>query len=56
MHACVAMTLTYKLNDYGGVDNCTLCDEYSQVNDYTRSDGRAVLLCPKCEKRNTNNG
>ena len=45
------MRYTYELQSYGGVDSCELCDETAPVYDYTRSDGKASLICHNCAKR-----
>lgn len=48
----MTIPFTYSFNGFGGYDNCTLCDEEGHVNDYTRlADGKAVMLCKVCEKR-----
>jgi len=40
---------TYRLDDFGGVDNCTFCDVFEPVNEYTRlEDGWVVQMCSAC--------
>ena len=41
----------YSFSGYGGVENCSDCDEFDQVNEYDRDDGLVVFLCKKCEDR-----
>ena len=41
----------YSFSGYGGVENCTQCDNFSQVNEYDREDGLVVWFCKKCEDR-----
>jgi hypothetical protein len=44
------MTHTYTMVEFGGVDNCTLCDTKAEVYEYNRSDGRVVFVCRRCQK------
>lgn len=40
---------TYRLEDFGGVENCTVCDVFEPVNEYTRlEDSRVMMLCSAC--------
>jgi hypothetical protein len=39
----------YSFSGYGGVSNCSICDNDTQVNEYDRRDGLVVFLCKKCE-------
>jgi hypothetical protein len=43
------MSVTYTYLDFGGVDNCTLCDTNAEVYEYKRNDGKAVLICRRCQ-------
>lgn len=38
----------YKLVDFGGVDNCARCDQYTHVWEFDREDGLVVALCETC--------
>jgi hypothetical protein len=38
----------YKLVDFGGVDNCAKCDQFTHVWEFDRSDGAVVALCEVC--------
>lgn len=40
-----AMKHTYSFDGYGGFSNCGICDDDTQVNEYTRNDGLVVFLC-----------
>ena len=37
--------------DYGGVDNCSQCDRFTEVNDYRRDDDFVVGLCKAREDK-----
>jgi hypothetical protein len=42
----------YSFSGYGGVENCSDCDDFTQVNEYDRQDdGLVVFLCKRCEDR-----
>ena len=41
----------YSFSGYGGVENCSDCDSFTQVNEYDREDGLVVFFCKKCEDR-----
>jgi hypothetical protein len=41
----------YSFSGYGGVENCSQCDDFTQVNEYDREDGLVVHFCKKCEDR-----
>jgi hypothetical protein len=41
----------YSFSGYGGVENCSQCDDFTQVNEYDREDGLVVWFCKKCEDR-----
>jgi hypothetical protein len=42
----------YSFSGYGGVMNCTDCDDFTQVNEYDRQeDGSVVWLCSSCENK-----
>jgi hypothetical protein len=41
----------YSFSGYGGVENCSQCDDFNQVNEYDREDGLVVWFCKKCEDR-----
>jgi hypothetical protein len=41
----------YSFSGYGGVENCSDCDDFTQVNEYDRDDGLVVFFCNKCEDR-----
>jgi hypothetical protein len=38
----------YKLVEFGGVDNCAKCDQFTHVWEMERSDGRVIALCEVC--------
>lgn len=41
---------TYRLDGYGGVSNCDLCDIFDPVYEYTRlEDGRVMFMCKDCQ-------
>ncbi len=44
-------TAKYDFGGYGGVNNCTMCDDFHHVNEYTRDDGLVVWFCTKCEDK-----
>jgi len=42
----------YSFSGYGGVMNCTDCDDFTQVNEYDRQEhGSVVWLCNSCENK-----
>ena len=42
----------YSFSGYGGVENCSDCDDFTQVNEYDRQhDGLVMWFCKKCEDR-----
>ena len=42
----------YSFSGYGGVENCSDCDDFDQVNEYDRQDdGAVVWFCKRCEDR-----
>jgi hypothetical protein len=42
----------YSFSGYGGVMNCSDCDDDTQVNEYDRLfDGLVVWFCNKCEDK-----
>ena len=41
----------YSFSGYGGVENCSDCDDFTQVNEYDRDDGLIVFFCKRCEDR-----
>jgi hypothetical protein len=41
----------YSFSGYGGVENCSDCDDFTQVNEYDRDDGLIVFFCKRCEYR-----
>ena len=42
----------YSFSGYGGVENCSDCDDFTQVNEYDRQDdGLVMFLCKRCEDR-----
>jgi hypothetical protein len=44
-------THQYSFSGYGGVTNCSICDDFTQANEYDRRDGLVVFLCKACEDR-----
>lgn len=45
------MSHRYSFSGYGGVMNCSICDDDTQTNEYDRDDGLVVWLCGKCEDK-----
>ena len=43
--------MTYTFQDFGGVDNCAKCDQYTEVNEWLRNDGKSLLFCRTCRPR-----
>jgi hypothetical protein len=41
----------YSFSGYGGVQNCTKCDDFTQTNEYDRRDGAVVWFCNSCADR-----
>ena len=41
----------YSFSGYGGVMNCSDCDNETHVNEYDRDDGLVVWFCQRCENR-----
>jgi hypothetical protein len=41
----------YSFSGYGGVENCSDCDDFTQVNEYDRDDSLVVFFCKRCEDR-----
>jgi hypothetical protein len=41
----------YSFSGYGGVENCSDCDDFTQVNEYDRDDQLVVFFCKRCEDR-----
>jgi len=41
----------YSFSGYGGVMNCSDCDDFNQVNEYDREDGLVVFFCNNCENK-----
>jgi hypothetical protein len=41
----------YSFSGYGGVENCSDCDDFTQVNEYDRDDGLVCWFCKRCEDR-----
>ena len=39
----------YSFSGFGGVMNCTSCDNDTMVNEYDREDGLVVWFCKRCE-------
>jgi len=37
--------------DYGGIDNCSQCDQFQEINEYNRDDGLLVAFCKSCEDK-----
>jgi hypothetical protein len=37
--------------DFGGVDNCSRCDLFTEVNEYRQDDDLIVGLCKSCEDK-----
>jgi hypothetical protein len=44
-------THQYSFSGYGGVQNCTECDDFTQTNEYDRRDGAVVWFCNPCSDR-----
>jgi hypothetical protein len=42
------MSHRYEFGYYGGVTNCSICDKYTETNEYNRDDGLVVFLCKVC--------
>ena len=41
---------TYRMDGYGGVDNCSACDEFEPVHEFCRlEDGRVMFFCKDCQ-------
>lgn len=38
----------YKFVGFGGVDNCSKCDDFTHVDEYDRSDGAVTMFCRSC--------
>ena len=45
----------YKLVEFGGVDNCAKCDQFTHIWDMERNDGHIVGLCEVCRDLVTRN-
>ena len=45
----------YKLVEFGGVDNCARCDQFTHVWEMERSDGAVLALCEVCRDLVTRN-
>jgi hypothetical protein len=42
----------YSFSGYGGVENCSDCDAFTQVNEYDRiHDGAVLFFCNRCENK-----
>jgi hypothetical protein len=42
----------YSFSGYGGVENCSDCDAFTQVNEYDRlHDGAILFFCNRCENK-----
>jgi hypothetical protein len=42
----------YSFSGYGGVENCSDCDSFAQVNEYDRiHDGAVLFFCKNCENK-----
>jgi hypothetical protein len=41
----------FKFIDYGGIDNCSQCDQFQEINDYRRDDDLLVAFCKACEDK-----
>jgi hypothetical protein len=42
----------YSFSGYGGVENCSECDLFVQVNEYDRiHDGAVLFFCKNCENK-----
>ena len=42
----------YSFSGYGGVENCSDCDAFVQVNEYNRlHDGAVMFFCKNCENK-----
>jgi len=39
---------SYTFDGFGGVDNCAKCDDFTHVDEFTRSDGAVTALCKSC--------
>jgi len=37
--------------DYGGIDNCSQCDQFQEINEYRRDDDLLVAFCKSCEDK-----
>jgi hypothetical protein len=40
----------YSFSGFGGVMNCTRCDNDTMVNEYNNEDGAVVWFCKPCEE------
>lgn len=41
---------TFRMDGYGGVSNCDLCDVFDPVHEFTRlEDGRVMFMCKDCQ-------
>lgn len=41
---------TYRMDGYGGVTNCDLCDDFEPVHEFCRlEDGRVMFFCKDCQ-------
>jgi hypothetical protein len=42
----------YSFSGYAGVENCSDCDSFTQVNEYDRiHDGAVLFFCNRCENK-----
>jgi hypothetical protein len=42
----------YSFSGYAGVENCSDCDAFEQVNEYDRqADGAVKFFCNRCENK-----
>jgi hypothetical protein len=42
----------YSFSGYAGMDNCSDCDSFAQVNEYDRvHDGAVLFFCKNCENK-----
>jgi len=42
----------YSFSGYGGIENCSDCDSFAQVNEYDRiHDGAVLFFCKNCENK-----
>jgi hypothetical protein len=42
----------YSFSGYAGVENCSDCDAFTQVNEYDRiHDGAVLFFCNRCENK-----